>query len=166
MITPTNIIIVLTVTATALMAGLFYSWSVSVTNGLALLPDETYLAAFQSMNRAILNPAFLVCFLGTAVLLPVTAYLHYHQSISPRFVFFTAAAICYLIGVMGITMFGNVPLNEMLDAFDLTNASKEELAEFRAKFEGPWNGLHSIRTFAAILSIILVAIACVAPHDN
>jgi len=39
--------------------------------------------------------------------------MHYGQLTSDRFFFLLAAAIIYLIGVIGVTIFGNVPLNNM-----------------------------------------------------
>ena len=59
-------LLVITTLLTGLIAGLFYCWSISVTKGLALLPDREYLLAFQQLNRAILNPLFLTAFMGLA----------------------------------------------------------------------------------------------------
>ena len=60
-------LLVITTTITGLAAGLFYSWSVSVTPGIGRLGDKEYLAAFQAMNRAIINPVFMLCFFDVAV---------------------------------------------------------------------------------------------------
>jgi uncharacterized membrane protein len=163
MTTPTNIILIITATTTALIAGLFYAWSCSVTLGLARLSDYEYIVAMQSMNRAILNPVFFMTFIGTVLLLPLSTYLHYGYPI--RFWLLLAATIIYIVGVFGVTMVGNVPLNEALDAFNLQSASTEQMATLRAKFESPWNNLNTIRTIASTITIILVIIACVA-HSN
>ena len=159
MTTPTNIILIITATAAALIAGLFYAWACSVTPGLARVPDQTYIAAMQSMNRAILNPVFFITFLGTALLLPLSTYLHYGHPI--RFWLLLTATILYIIGVFGVTMVGNVPLNDALDAFPLYTASAQEIAALRARFETPWNNLNLIRTVASVVTIILVIIACI-----
>jgi uncharacterized membrane protein len=161
-----NIILVLTATTTALIAGLFYAWSCSVTLGLARLPDTIYLAFMQTTNKAILNPVFFISFMGTAILLPVSTFLHYDSTIPHRFLFLLTATLIYLIGGLGVTMFGNVPLNEALDAFNLQSASQEAIAAQRAKFEGRWNNLNTIRTISSTLSIILVIIACLSSHKS
>ena len=109
-----TVILIITATATALIAGLFYAWSCSVVPGLARLNDAEYLASFQAMNRAILNPVFFASFMGTLVLLPLCTYLHYTPG-SVRFMLLLAASILYAVGVFGVTMAGNVPLNDMLD---------------------------------------------------
>ena len=54
-----SILLLITTLFSGLMAGLFYAWSISVTPGLAKIDNSSYLKAFQSMNRAILNPAIL-----------------------------------------------------------------------------------------------------------
>lgn len=155
-------ILILTGTTTALVAGLFFAWSYSVTPGLAKLPDAAYIAAIQSMNRAIQNPLFFACFFGAAVLLPLSTYLHYGTTNQAVFWLLLSSTILYLLGVMGITIFGNVPLNESLDAFDLQSSSEEEIAAQRSQFEASWNRLNHIRTVTSILALVFFIMACIA----
>lgn len=156
--TITNIILAITATFTALVAGLFYAWSVSITLGLARVSDTEYISVFQATNRAIINPFFLAIFLGTQILLPICAFLFYRQS--SQFWLWLAAAVVYTIGVTGVTFLGNVPLNNRLDKFALETAAPIEIAQQRKEFEQPWNNLNTIRTIASTLTIILVIIAC------
>ncbi|RYG61928.1 hypothetical protein EON80_23575, partial [bacterium] len=51
-----------------LMAGLFFVFSVAVMRALGALPPEKGMAAMQSINVSILNPIFLIVFMGTALL--------------------------------------------------------------------------------------------------
>jgi uncharacterized membrane protein len=154
----TNIILVITATLTALMAGLFYAWSCSVMLGFARLKDREFIAAMQATNRAILNPVFFAAFLGAPVLLPISTFLSYGQS--PRFAFLLAATGIYLTGTFGVTMFGNVPLNNTLERFNAEAATDEEIAQQRANFERRWNNLNTIRSVSSTLALILVVIAC------
>lgn len=151
-----NIVFFLTVLFSGLIAGLMYSYSCSVNNGLKALPDEAYVKAMQSINTAIQNPYFFLCFLGLIVLFPLTAKLSYTQ---PYFYIWLAATLLYCIGVFGVTIFGNVPLNNQLAAFDSTNASAKEISEMRTAFESAWNNYHFIRTIAAVLSFGLTIAA-------
>jgi uncharacterized membrane protein len=153
-------LLILTGTLTALMAGLFFAWSCSVTLGLRQLSDEGYLAAMQAMNRAILNPVFFICFFGTAFLLPLSTYLEFDRSTSARFWYLLAAACFYLLGVMGVTIFGNIPLNNALEAFNLESASSQDMAKARANFETRWNLLNHVRAIAGTIAIILFIKAC------
>ncbi|MEO8066680.1 MAG: anthrone oxygenase family protein [Flavobacteriales bacterium] len=153
-------ILLLTAIATALMAGLFYSWTCSVIPGLARLSDDRYLAAMQAMNRAILNPLFFVVFLGAMLLLPLCTWQHFQAAVPGRGWLLLAATVVYFIGVMGITFFGNVPLNNLLDAADLSSTSASGMSELRSAFERQWVRLNTIRTLASVGTLVLVLLAC------
>ncbi|MEN0054808.1 MAG: DUF1772 domain-containing protein [Mucilaginibacter sp.] len=156
----TNIILIITATLTALIAGLFYAYSCSVNLGLGRLTDKEYLTAMQSINRAILNPLFFSSFIGTLIMLPLCTYLHYQQINGTRFILLFAATLVYATGTFGITILGNVPLNNMLDKFNIKTASIEEISVQRERFEKSWLWLHNIRTVAAVISLILVITSC------
>ena len=151
-------ILVITATATALMAGIFFAFSCAVNLGLARLPDSQYVAAMQSINRRIQNPIFFAAFFGAPVLLPISTFLHYGQPM--RFSLLFAATVIYLIGTFGVTLFGNVPMNNTLDRFDLESASLKEIAAQRKNFERRWNNLNTVRAVSSTLAVILVVIAC------
>jgi uncharacterized membrane protein len=51
----------------ALMAGLFFVFSNTIMRALAQRPANEGIAAMQAINIAIVNPLFLLVFLGTAV---------------------------------------------------------------------------------------------------
>jgi uncharacterized membrane protein len=102
-------ILIITTLFSGLMAGLFYSWSISVTPGLAKINDVSYLQAFQSMNRAILNPLFFIFFLGLVLLLPLLSYLTFQTSTGNQFWYVLAATILYFVGIMVVTIGGNIP---------------------------------------------------------
>lgn len=130
-----------------LIAGIFYCWSISVTKGLALLPDKEYILAFQRLNKAILNPLFFVCFMGPVVLLPLCLWREFHPSL-------LLAAALYFIGVMLVTMAGNVPLNNMLEAFDVQQADMAAIRQLRRQFESRWNLLNHTRTICSISAFV------------
>jgi uncharacterized membrane protein len=148
-----------------LIAGLFYAYSCSVNLGLRELSDTQYVAAMQSINRAIQNPAFFLSFMGTLLLLPVCTYVHYGQPYTSRFLLLLSATLIYAIGVFGVTMFINVPLNEALDKFNAQNATAEAINQARNAFEKPWNQGHFVRTIASFIALVLTVLACVS-RDN
>lgn len=155
----TTILLIVTAVLTALIAGLFYAYSCSVVLGLGKLSDAEYLKSMQSINREILNPVFFVSFMGTVVLLPVSTFMYRAQN--PVFILLLLATIAYLVGVFGVTIFGNVPLNNQLDKFDIVNSTKEGIKQMRENFENRWNFLNNIRTVFSVISILLVICACV-----
>ncbi len=159
--TTQNIFEIATVLLTGLLAGLFYGYDCSVIKGLGNLSDNEYLNAFQSINKAILNPYFFISFMGCLLVLPIATWLSYKGESLIQFYFLLAATITYCTGVFGITAFGNVPLNNLLEQFDLSSASAEQISAMRQKFENSWNALHHIRTYAAILSFLLTIISLI-----
>lgn len=142
-----------------LMAGLFYAWSISVTPGLAKVDKQSYLLAFQAMNRAILNPVFFIPFMGTALLLPLLSYLSFDNTVSLQFWLILAATAIYLLGIMAVTIAGNVPLNNQLEVLKITTMSEAEMQAFREGFESQWNTLNWIRTLASALTFVLLSLA-------
>lgn len=143
---------------TALLAGLLFAYSCSVNLGLHRLSDVAYLSAMQEINQAIQNPAFFACFMGPVLLLPFSTWLHFGRPATRLFRCLLAATVLYLAGTFGVTMLGNVPLNEALANFDIAHASPEALMRQRAAFEAPWNSFHLIRTGASMVSLLLILI--------
>jgi uncharacterized membrane protein len=161
--TLTKAFLFLTVFLMALIGGLFYSYSCSVNPGLGQLSDSEYLKAMKSINRAILNPWFFLSFIGTLLVTPLTAIIYFRNvGVDLGFYLLLASFIIYFLGVFGVTVLGNVPLNNSLDAFEMRNATFQELSLKRLSFELPWNRLHFVRTVANILSLLFAIGAIVA----
>ena len=154
-----NIVLFLALMTTALSAGLFYAWVVSVIPGTKKVTDQAYLEVMQSINRTILNPGFFIIFFGAMFLLFVQTYFQYKIKIDNIFWLTLSATVIYLIGTIGVTMFGNVPLNNMVDALDLSKMNLEEFKEARLNYEDRWNQLNMIRTVAAMISFLLLFFA-------
>ncbi|MEE6130336.1 anthrone oxygenase family protein [Chryseobacterium arthrosphaerae] len=157
-----TLVLIITAVLTALIGGLFYAYSCSVVLGLGKLSDAEYLKAMQYINREILNPVFFLSFMGTAILLPVSAFLFRGQ---PAFIFLLLASAAYLVGVFGVTVAGNVPMNDMLDRFDISGATSDAIKQMRDNFESRWNFLNNIRTVFSVISIILTVCACIWNKD-
>ncbi len=65
------------VVGTGLMAGLFFGWAVSVVPGTRLVDDHSYVQIMQQINRAIVNPLFVIPFVGTPLLLIAAAVVQW-----------------------------------------------------------------------------------------
>lgn len=142
---------------TGLSAGLCFTWTNAITPGIGRLDDIGYLQAFQHMNRTIINPLFLLVFLTPFLFSGIGAFLFRLQS--NLFWLLVAATIIYFIGLVLVTMIGNVPLNEILDKTDL-NISLENAQNLREQFETKWNNLHLIRTISTTVSFSLLILTC------
>lgn len=156
------IVLVVSTTTAGLTAGLFFSWSCSVMPGLGRVSHAVFIVAMQSMNRAIQNPLFFSCFFGTALFLPVSSYLYY--GVATVFELLTGATIIYWAGVIGITILGNVPLNNRLEDFQLASASKDDMLKIREGFESRWTRLNHVRTIASTIVLVLAITATLLLH--
>ena len=156
-----KVLLFTTILFSGLIAGLLYGYSCSVNNGLKNLADNEYLKAMQSINVAIQNPWFFIVFMGLLVLFPFLSYRLYSVSVNLSFYLVVAASAIYFIGVFGVTILGNVPLNERLARFDISGVSSTEISAMRQAFERPWNNYHSIRTMASILSFALTILGLI-----
>ncbi len=159
------IILLLATVLTGLSAGLCFTWSNAVTTGIGRLSDVAYLQAFQHMNRTIINPLFITVFFGPVLLSPLAAYTHSSYSASALWLII-AAALFYFIGTILVTMFGNVPLNEMLDKLNLAEISADKARSFRDMFELKWNSLHLIRTITSTISLTLLILASLVGNSG
>lgn len=136
-----------------LSAGLFYAWVVSVIPGTKRVTDITYLQTMQSINKAILNPSFFLIFFGSAILLTLSSIQQIGAGLS--FWLILSATVVYWLGTFGVTAFGNVPLNDALEALQLDTLSDKKIIDFRKDYESKWNQLNMFRTVFAVLSFLL-----------
>src|SRR5262249_16329946 len=131
----------------ALMAGLFFTFSNTAMTALGKLPPQTGIAAMQSINVWILNPIFALVFFGTSALsalLIVFAVLN----LSPGWALpLLAGALCYLVGSLLVTMIFNVPLNDRLAA---SGAETTEAASFWAEYLRVWTARNHVRTLLCL----------------
>ncbi|WP_335975038.1 DUF1772 domain-containing protein [Gaetbulibacter jejuensis] len=147
----------ITVLLNALSVGFFFAWSVSVILGTKKVGNLTCLETMQSINKEILNPVFFIVFFGSLITLILNAALQNNNKL--MFWLLLTSAIIYLIGTFGVTAFGNVPLNNELDALDIKALNTTELKNFRDYYESNWNQYHNIRTLSNMISFILLLIS-------
>lgn len=81
---------------TGLIAGFFYAYACSVTRGLALLPDDRYVAAMQAINATVRNGVFAFSFFGAALSLILALVVHAPRFRSRRFALIALA--CSTLG--------------------------------------------------------------------
>ena len=153
-----NGMLIITIILSGLVAGLMYSYACSVNPGLHQLSDKEYLSAMQSINVAIQNSIFFLSFMGSLAAFAITTFQLRSQQ---AFSYILIAMIVYVVGVFGVTMFANVPLNNRLASFNISTASSSDLANMRTIFENPWNKFHLIRTISSIASFGLSIVALI-----
>ncbi|WP_299224442.1 DUF1772 domain-containing protein [uncultured Psychroserpens sp.] len=155
-----HIVLLVLIVFTGLSAGLCFTWSNAVTPGIGRLDDLGFLKAFQEMNRAILNPIFFLIFFGPVLLNGIILYLNRHN-LNVIVWLLIVTLVIYFLGVVMVTIFGNVSLNEMLDEIHLCALDPEELKSLRESFEERWNKLHFVRTVTSTVTFIILIITLI-----
>jgi uncharacterized membrane protein len=140
---------------TALIAGLFFAYSCSVMPGLARSSDRTLVETMQNINRAILNPWFLLPFVGSIPLIALAAVLAWFGQGRPALAWVIAALVVYVVAFL-MTMVVNVPLNNELDAAGDPDRIAD-LAAVRERFEKRWVTWNLLRTLAHTVAFGLLA---------
>ncbi len=151
------VLVLVSIVSSGLAAGVLFGWLVSVIPGTRKVGDRTYVETMQSINVEIINPAFIIPFMFTPVLLGAAAIWEYQAGNQRRALTLASAAVSYLVGVIVVTVAGNIPLNDALDAFDLESASDAEVAAERDRYEAPWNRWHTIRTWVSVAAFAAAA---------
>ncbi len=98
----------------ALVAGVFQSFSDFVMRGLMRAEPAGGIESMQHINRTVFQSAFLATFLA---LVPITLLFAAYAWISLNGlgqIFILAAAVIYFVSVFLVTILGNVPMNEKL----------------------------------------------------
>ena len=142
-----NATIFLTALGSGLMAGLFFIFSVCIMTALGRLTPASGIAAMQSINVVILNGIFLSVFMGTALLSLALIAAWFLGWVPSGGMFVLAGSLLYLVGIIGVTMFFNVPMNNALAA---VNPDSSEGAALWKDYLVNWTMWNHARTIAGI----------------
>ena len=147
----------------ALSAGIFFAFSTFVMQALGQQTPASGIAAMQSINITVINPWFMVTFLGPAVVGAVLAISAVTQLDQPGAIYWLAGALLYIVGTIGVTVAGNVPLN---DALAVVNPSSAEGATLWARYLTDWTFWNHVRTAAAFVAAALFTLSLCVPRTG
>ena len=131
----------------AALAGLFFSFSMSVMRGLDELGPQAAASAMRSINRRILNPWLFLAFIGTplaAAAAGVVALFSGHDALW----LFLAAGVS-IAGSFVVTSAINVPMNDALESGALDWAG----------YAPRWTAWNTVRTAASLVVVLLLGCA-------
>jgi uncharacterized membrane protein len=119
---------------TGLLAGVYYSFSVGVMPGLGRTDDAVYVEAMNGISKAIVNPVFMLGFLGAPALTVTAALLDRRRGSR----WLVAAAVLNVVALVS-TIAINIPLNDaLLKDGDL------------GAFKDPWLVGNAVRAVATV----------------
>lgn len=139
--------VLLTTLGSLLMAGVFFAFSTAVMPALGRVVGG--MQAMQTINTVILNPLFLATFMGTALLAVAAAVLGWLYGPREAALLFLLGALAYGVGVFGVTVALNVPMNEALAKLGADSGPGQDYWQAYLRDWTFWNGL---RTLAGLVS--------------
>ena len=144
--------------STALVAGLVFTFAVIIMPGIAKLDDRDFVRAFQVIDGVIQNGQALFGFvwLGSILSLLAVSILGLWQLEGLPKWLLLVANLLYIAGVQLPTFAINVPLNNRLQAVEVVEADRVEIAQAREDFEDSWNQANRFRTYVAILVTVML----------
>ncbi|NUO47196.1 MAG: DUF1772 domain-containing protein [Streptomyces sp.] len=152
---PYFVLTVLGVLGTGLVAGVFCAFSTFVMRGLAALPPAQGVAAMKAINVTALRPAFMLVFLGSAVLSTVLAVVTFVLLPDDGTVGLLLGSALYLVGSFGVTMVANVPRNEALMKLDPGTPEAAAYWPTYVREWTMWNHVRMIASGAAAVAYVL-----------
>lgn len=136
-----------------LSAGAFDIFAHTIMPGLKNTDDRTFVAAFQHIDRAIINPRFLgVTFFGPLAAITAAAVTNRREKNRTHI----AAALLLYLATVAITMRVNVPLNNAIKAAG--DPDRIDLAAVRDRFdEDRWARWNNVRLLTSTGTFALLA---------
>lgn len=138
-----NIFLLLFIVGNSIISGIFFSFSNSIMKALAKSASSNGRQVMNDINRVIINPVFMLLFLGTPLFAVLLLFLDGFSNL-----WIILATISHIVGSFGVTITQNVPRNNRLEkANDYWNTYVKE-----------WTFWNHIRTIFAILSTLFAVL--------
>lgn len=131
----------------ALVGGVFQSFSDFVMRGLLQGSAATGVESMQGINRTVFRSVFLMTFF---LLVPATLAMAYvaltgFDGAAQKLIVF--GAVVYITLVFGVTIIGNVPMNERLAKL---SANSAEAAAYWRTYGRAWTRWNHLRTIGSV----------------
>ncbi|MEX0320546.1 MAG: DUF1772 domain-containing protein [Puniceicoccaceae bacterium] len=148
-----QILVLVALLGSGLIAGVLYAFSGAVMSALGRIPSAEGIRAMQSINSTIINPLFMLSFIGTAIVSTAVVVFGILGHLGESSIWFSSASLLYIIGTFIITVVGNVPMNEKLDT-----VNPESGDAYWRIYLSKWTRLNHFRTICALTACALFAI--------
>lgn len=147
------------VIACALVSGVFLTFSDFLMRSLDGARTDAGVEVMQVINRKVMGTVFMALLLGMSALAPILGVYGWIAVEGPASLVIPAAGAIYLVGVFGVTVAFNVPMNNRLATLD--HANFEAAAYWEETYLPRWTAWNWVRTVASAISATLFLAACV-----
>ena len=132
--------------SSALVGGVFLSFSDFVMQGLLRAAPAGGIESMQQLNRTVYRSVFVATLVALA---PASAALSVYAGLElagPARALIIGATVCYLLCVVAVTAAGNIPMNERLDAMA---PDSPEAERYWVTYGRVWTRYNHVRTLGA-----------------
>jgi len=129
-----------------LLAGLYFAFSAFIMSSLGRIDQASGIAAMNAINVTIVRSLFMPIFLGTTLASLILVVMALLRRDEPGAAMILAGGVLYVVGMTGVTMACNVPLNDALAAVD---PSTHEAATLWSRYLKDWTLWNHVRTVAS-----------------
>ena len=148
------------IVSVAIMAGVYFTFSAFVMRSLDAIEAPAGMKAMQSINRIIVKSAFLPIFFASTLVCAALVVCASLDMAAPGALWTMAGAALYVVGMFGVTLVGNVPLNNTLEATAIaTGADGPEAKAVWAMYMRQWTCWNHIRTLSCTASLVFLVLA-------
>jgi uncharacterized membrane protein len=137
----------------ALVGGVWFAFSGFVMQALARLPATDGAAAMQAINVTAVRPPLMLAMFGTAAVC-VAAAVAALTGDGDGAGWVLAGAVLYLAGSVGVTIGGNVPLNDAL-----MRVTPEDAGDVWARYQDRWTTWNTVRGVITVAAAAAFAVA-------
>lgn len=135
---------------------MFFAFDTAVIPALRRQPGPAGLATMNAINVVILNPLFLLLFVGTTLCCAAQTVLALFAD-EPNTGWRVAGGAVYVLGVFVVTMAVNVPLNDALAEPESEDSGGERLWDTYLVRWTRWNHIRTVASLAASVILVLAA---------
>jgi uncharacterized membrane protein len=142
-----------------LIGGVFFAFSTFVMKALATRPPHEGMAAMQAINVVVLNPLFLIPFVGMAFMSVALIVLALFRLPDANAILMVAGGLLYGVGTFLVTLVFNVPKNNTLAIVIPTDSKATAVWANYIRYWTRWNHVRTLAALAAALAFSLAMIA-------
>jgi uncharacterized membrane protein len=142
-----------------LIAGVYFAFSTFIMTSFARITPDAGIAAMNAINIDIVKSVFMPLFFGTTLAAAILAGLALFRWSGPGSMAVIAGGVIYVIGMLGVTLIFNVPLNDALAPADPSSA---EGASLWARYVRDWTFWNHARLIASIVASVLFVVGLTA----
>ncbi len=152
----TNILLWVSAISVGLMAGVYFTFSAFIMRSLDAIEAPAGMLAMQSINRIIVKSSFLPIFFGSTLACAALAVIAVIDLATAGAIWMLIGGVLYVVGMFVVTVAGNVPLNNRLEA---AAAGGPEGSAMWAEYMTKWTAWNHVRTLACTGSLLFLILA-------